>query len=52
MLSQGIMDTSSDDNHDPNDSSILPNVFAKETFQVIVTLNNYSLQILNKVHAL
>lgn len=52
MIIQGIMDTSTDDNHDPNDRSILPNIFAKETFQVIITLNKYSLQILNIVHAL
>ena len=43
---QSVMNTSNDDENDPDpdDSSVLPNVSSKEAFQVITTLNNYLLQ--------
>ena len=36
---QGIIGTSTDDDHDPDDNYSLPNVSTKEAFQAIVTLN-------------
>ena len=40
---QGVMNTPTDD-HDPNNSSVLPSVSSKEVFQAVVTLNNFLLQ--------
>ena len=43
---QSVMNTSNDDenNPDPDDSSVLPNVSSKKAFQAITILNNYLLQ--------
>ncbi|MBA0676439.1 hypothetical protein Goari_017915 [Gossypium aridum] len=41
---QGVMDVSVDDEQDPDDSSILPNVSPKEAFVVVDTLTNYLIQ--------
>lgn len=38
------MDKSTDDDHDPDDSCVLPIVSLKEVFQAVVTLNNYLVQ--------
>ena len=39
----GSMNTSVDDDHDLDDSCVLPNVSSKDVFQATVTLNNYLL---------
>ncbi|XP_022888936.1 CENP-B homolog protein 2-like [Olea europaea var. sylvestris] len=42
---QSVMNSNDDENdHEPNDSSVVPNVSSKEAFQAIVTLSNYLLQ--------
>ncbi|MBA0550426.1 hypothetical protein Golob_021375 [Gossypium lobatum] len=41
---QGVMDVSVDDEQDPDDSSILPNVSPKEAFVVVDNLKNYLIQ--------
>ena len=50
------MITPTDDDHDPNDGCVLPNISRKEVFQAIVTLNNYLIQheknVLDIMHAL
>ena len=40
----GIMDTSVDDDRDPDDDCVLPNVSANDAFQATVTLTNNFLQ--------
>ncbi|KAH1074449.1 hypothetical protein J1N35_026777 [Gossypium stocksii] len=41
---QGVMDVSTDDEQDPNDSSVLPHVSPKEVFLAVDTLKNYLIQ--------
>ncbi|XP_022852907.1 CENP-B homolog protein 2-like [Olea europaea var. sylvestris] len=42
---QSVMNSNDDENdHEPDDGSVVPNVLSKEAFQSIVTLSNYLLQ--------
>ncbi|KAK5838397.1 hypothetical protein PVK06_007126 [Gossypium arboreum] len=53
---QGMMDVPTDDEQDPDDSSVLPHVSPKEPFLAMDTLKNYLIQheknIPNLVYAL
>ena len=44
------MDTSVDDDHDPDVSCVLPNVSPKVVLQAIITSNNYLLQHEKKIY--
>ena len=43
-IMQRVAETSADDDHDPHNGHVYPNVFTKEAFQATVTLTNYFLQ--------